>query len=144
MVVDGFRGTVESIGIRSTQIKDVGGDILIMRNSSIGSLINLTRNGSGAAITIPLGPDESLEKVEKIIEEAHIEKLKDKYDTIEGEPFCLGPCDIDAKGVKSLLFVAGCNEGVKFDVQRIQYREIVNLFQANGIKIGAPIIKEND
>ena len=51
VVVEGFRGTVESIGIRSTQFRDVGSDVLIMRNSSIGSLVNLTRNASGAAIT---------------------------------------------------------------------------------------------
>ena len=138
VVVDGFRGTVEQIGIRSTQFKDVGGDILIMRNSSIGSLVNLTRYGSGAAITVPLGPEENLARVEKIIEDAHIEKLKDRFETIEGGPFYLGPCEITTKGVKNLLFVAGCNEGVKYDVQRILYREVTKLFQENNIRIGAP------
>ena len=140
VVVDGFRGTVESIGIRSTQFKDVGGDILIMRNSSIGSLVNLTRYGSGAAITVPLGPEENLARVEKIIEDFHIDKLKDRYEQIEGGPFYLGTCEITAKGVKNLLFVAGCNEGVKYDVQRILYREVTNLFQENNIRIGAPNI----
>lgn len=143
VVVDGFRGTVESIGIRSTQFKDVGGDILIMRNSSIGSLVNLTRYGSGGAVTIPLGPQESLARVEKVIEDAHIENLKDKYSQIEGGPFYLGPCDINAKGVKMLLFVAGCKEGVKYDVQRILYKELTHLFQENNIRIGAPSITED-
>lgn len=139
VVVDGFRGTVEQIGIRSTQFKDVGGDILIMRNSSIGSLVNLTRYGSGAAITIPLDPKESLRHVEEVINNAHIESIAEKYSqVIEGGPYYLGPCDINVKGVKSLLFVAGCQEGVKYDAQRILYKELINLFQDNNITIGAP------
>lgn len=138
VVVDGFRGTVESIGIRSTQFRDVGSDVLIMRNSSIGSLVNLTRNASGAAITIPLAPEENLERVERIIESAHLESIKEKYPIIDGGPFYLGPCEVTPRGVKNLLFVAGCKEEVKYDVQRIQYREVIELFERNGIKIGAP------
>ena len=42
IVVDGFRGTVISIGIRSTKIADVGNDVMTVRDSSIGSLVNLT------------------------------------------------------------------------------------------------------
>ena len=143
VVVDGFRCTVEQIGIRSTQFKDVGGDILIMRNSSIGSLVNMTRYGSGAAVTIPLGPEENLEHVEEVIKNAHLENLKEKYETIEGGPFYLGPCDINARGVKMLLFVGGCNESVKYDVQRILFTEITHLFQSNGIRIGAPGLTED-
>ena len=60
IVLDGYRGTVVSIGIRSTKIADVGGDILTVRNSSIGSVVNLTDRTSCAAISIPLSPQESL------------------------------------------------------------------------------------
>ena len=141
VVVDGFRGTVEQIGIRSTQFKDIGGDILIMRNSSIGSLVNMTRYSSGAAITVPVDPRESFLRVDQLFTDAHIEQWAEKYpEVIEGGPYYLGPSDVNTKGVKWLLFVAGCKETVKYDAQRILYREVLNFCETNNIRIGAPNI----
>ena len=37
-VIDGFRGTVKEIGIRTTQIEDAGGDIKVVNNSDIRTL----------------------------------------------------------------------------------------------------------
>lgn len=138
IVLDGYRGTVVTIGIRSTKIADVGGDILTVRNSSIGSVINLTDRQSCAALTIPIAPEESLEKVEKIIKDAHIENIKDKCDKIIGDPLYLGLCSIDAKGVQMLLFIAGCKEDDRYDVERALYHEIKLMLEGNGVKLGAP------
>ena len=49
ITVDGFYGEVIAIGIRSTKIEDKCQNIKIIRNSSIGTLINMTEK---KAVTI--------------------------------------------------------------------------------------------
>lgn len=144
IVLDGYRGTVVTIGIRSTKIADVGGDILTVRNSSIGSIINLTDRQSCAALTIPIAPEESLQKVEQIIKDSHIENIKNTCDKIIGDPLYLGLCSIDEKGVQMLLFIAGCKEDDRYDVERALYHGIKIMLESNGIKLGAPRLMVNE
>ena len=136
IVLDGFRGTVVSIGIRSTKIADVGNDVLVVRNSSIGALVNLTTNQSSAAITIPIAPDESIAKIDEIMKNAHIEDWQKLNPNILGAPLYLGICEVTPKGVQNLLFVAGCKEENKYEVQRVLYHEVKVLLEKNGIKLG--------
>ena len=143
VVVDGFRGTVVSIGIRSTKFADIGGDILTMRNSSIGSVVNLTDRTSCAALTFPIAPQESLEHVEEVINQ-HFDPaaIKSRCDKMEAEPIYLGLCEITKKGVQMLLFIAGCNEAYKYDVERALYKEVKNMFDENDVQLGAPGVEE--
>ena len=143
IVLDGFRGTVVSIGIRSTKIADVGDSILTVRNSSIGSLINLTDRMSCAALCIPLAPQENIEHVEEVINDAHIGDLADKYaDIMQGAPMYLGICNITKKGVQELLFIAACHESKRYDVERALFHEIKILFDSNNIQLGASGVEE--
>ena len=143
IVLDGFRGTVVSIGIRSTKIADIGDSIMTVRNSSIGSLVNLTDRMSCAALCIPLAPQENIEYVEKVINNAHIGDLADKYsDIMQGAPLYLGICNITKKGVQELLFIAACHESKRYDVERALYHEIKVVFDNNNIQLGAPGIEE--
>ena len=54
IVVDGFRGTVKEMGIRTTKIVDAGGDIKIVNNSDIRTLINMTSELSLAICDIDI------------------------------------------------------------------------------------------
>lgn len=138
IVLDGFRGTVVSIGIRSTKIADVGNDILTVRNSSIGSLINLTDRVSSAAITLPIAPDESIERVEKVMKDAHVETLAQKYPKMEFGPLALGVCGMTDKGVQNYLVVAGCKEEDKYEIERALFYEFKSICDNNDIKLGIP------
>ena len=145
IVVNGFRGTVVRIGIRSTQLMDVGGDDLILRNSSIDSVVNLTYRMSCAAVTFPLAPTESLERVAEIVKNSDFEKLadSDKYPSLQSNPLYLGMCGMDSKGVQNLLLIASCKEQERYDVERILFKEFKLLMEQNGIKVGATGIEEN-
>ena len=138
IVLDGFRGTVVSVGIRSTKIADIGGSILTVRNSQISKTINLTERQSCAAITLPLAPGESIQKVEAVLKAANIEQIAQKNDKVKMGPLYLGSCGISKKGVQELLFIAGCLEENIYDVERLLYRELTVIFENNGIKLGAP------
>jgi small conductance mechanosensitive channel len=136
IVVDGFRGTVVSIGIRSTKIADIGNDVLTVRNSSIGSLVNLTDRQSAAAITIPLAPQESIERVEAICKNMDWSYMHEKYPRLIGDPLYLGICEITKKGVQNLLIVGGCKEEDKYEIERALFLEFKLLFEKHGIQLG--------
>ena len=140
IVLDGFRGTVISIGIRSTKIADVGNDVLTVRNSSIGSLVNLTDRQSAAAVTIPIAPDERIERVEAAIKSANIEKIAEKYPKMIGVPLALGVCGMTDKGVQNYLIVGGCKEEDKYEIERALLYEFKVIFDNNNIKLGLPVV----
>ena len=144
IVVDGFRGTVASIGIRSTKIADVGNDVLTVRNSSIGSLINLTDRQSAAAITFPIAPQESIERVEEICRNADMSYMNEKYPQLIGAPLYLGICEITKKGVQNVLIVGGCREDFKYDIERALFREYKLLFEKHGIQLGTTDLEEEE
>lgn len=134
VVVNEFRGTVISIGIRSTQIEDEGGDILILRNSAIEDLVNMTNRLSFAICDIPVAPEESLERIEEILEPA-LKDMGTRIPEIEKGPFYLGLSEMDADAM-IMTFVAACHEDYKYGIQRKLNREIKLLFDKNGIKLG--------
>ena len=138
IVLDGFRGTVVSIGIRSTKIADVGNDVLTVRNSSIGSLVNLTDRVSSAAITLPIAPEEAIERVEEVMKNAHVETLAQKYPKMQFGPLALGVCGMTDKGVQNYLVVAGAKEEDKYEIERALFYEFKNICDKNDIKLGLP------
>ena len=130
ITVDGFRGTVVSIGIRTTRLEAVG-NIKIINNSDIRGVLNQTLKPSTAKALIDIEYGASLEKVEGII--------KDKLPEIqiEGlvEPIVYdGVSALGASGV-TLQFTAKCNEGDIYSVQRQMNKLLKNMFDENGIGI---------
>lgn len=144
IVLDGFRGTVVSIGIRSTKIADVGNDILTVRNSSISSIVNLTDRMSCVATTIPIAPQESITHVEEIIKNTNLDEIRERFPKIQSGPIYLGLYDITKKGVQLIMFIAPCKEEDRYDVERIMFHELKIMFENNGIKLGAPVIDSED
>lgn len=70
IVVGDFRGTVTQIGIRTTQIMDSGGNVKIINNSDIRSLINRSNDLSFAVCDMAVPYDkESLARAEKVLGE---------------------------------------------------------------------------
>lgn len=144
IVLDGFRGTVVSIGIRSTKIADVGNDVLTVRNSSIGSLVNLTDRVSSAAITLPIAPEEAIEHVEEVMKNAYVETLAQKYPKMEFGPLALGVCGMTDKGVQNYLVVAGCKEEDKYEIERALFYEFKNICDKNNIKLGFTVLSNEE
>lgn len=136
VVIDGWRGRIISIGIRTTELQDIGGNIKIINNSEIKSVINQTKLMSLATSSINVASSEPLEKVEKIIKDA-LPDIRKKIPTIVD--------DIIYKGINSatdttieLLFSAKCYEEDLYQVQRDLHRELKLLLDKNDIACFAP------
>lgn len=133
IVVDGFRGTVKEIGIRTTQIEDAGGDIKVVNNSDIRTLVNMTSQLSLAISEVDIEYGESLERVEVVIKNNLDNIQRNVPDIVEG-PFYMGVSKLGSSGV-TLRFTAKCPELQKFQVERDLNRQLKLLFDANGINI---------
>ncbi len=133
VVVDTFRGTVIEIGIRTTKLQDAGGDIKVINNSDIRTLVNMTSELSLAVCDVDVEYSESLERVEKVIEE-NLPLIRQKIPSIVDGPYYKGVAQLGASGV-TLRFVAQCAEGDKFQTQRDMNRQLKLTFDANDISI---------
>ena len=142
IVIDGWRGTVLEIGIRTTRIVDTGGNVKIINNHSISAVINQTKQLSVAKAYISIEYGESLQRVELVIRD-NLDKIKEAIPQIVEGPFYKG---VDALGESSvdLLFMANCKEEDIYIVQRALNRELKLLFDANNISIPFPQVVVNE
>ncbi|MBR5125711.1 MAG: mechanosensitive ion channel [Oscillospiraceae bacterium] len=81
IVLDGFRGTVKRIGIRTTCIEDTGGNLKIVNNSDIRNMQNRSRNASVAVCDLCISYDADIREVEKIIA-ATLPMIHTKYSNL--------------------------------------------------------------
>ena len=65
--VDGFRGTVKSIGIRTLSLEDGGGNVKIINNSDLKNIVNRSNQGSRAVSDIDVSYSTDLEQLEETL-----------------------------------------------------------------------------
>ena len=133
VVIDGWRGEVLEIGIRTTKLIDAGGNIKIISNNEIKSIINQTQELSIAKCYVGIQYNERIEKVEAIIAD-NLDKIKEKIPAIVEGPFYKGVSELGESSV-NLLFLAKCKEDDIYQVQRDLNRAIKIMFDDNGISI---------
>ena len=141
IVADGFRGTVKEIGIRTTQIVDAGGNVKIINNADLKSIINMTNQLSLAVCDIGIEYGESLERVESILK-ANLESIKEAIPDIKEGPYYKGVAELGDSAV-IIRFVANCEEGAKYQVERDMNRQFKLLFDKNNINIPFPQVVVN-
>lgn len=130
VTIDGFRGTVISIGIRTTKLEALG-NIKIVNNCDIRGVLNQTVNPSTAKALIDIEYGESLQRVEEII----AKKLPEvKIEGVIGVISYDGVATLGASGV-TLQFTANCYEGDIFAVQREMNKQLKLMFDENGVGI---------
>ncbi len=133
VVIDGWRGTVQQIGLRRTRIQDAVGNINIVNNSSISNIINNTQDLSVAIVDVGTEYNESIIRIEEVIQKALPEMKKHVPAIVEG-PFYKGVAELGESCV-NIRLVAKCKEEDKYQVQRDLNRELKLLFDANDINI---------
>lgn len=133
VVIDGWRGEVLEIGIRTTKLIDAGGNIKIISNNEIKSIINQTQELSIAKCYVGIPYNERIEKVEAVISD-NIDKIREKIPAIVEGPFYKGVSELGESSV-NLLFLAKCKEDDIYQVQRDLNRAIKIMFDDNGISI---------
>lgn len=142
VIIDGWRGTVQEIGMRTTKLIDAGGDIRVINNSLITAYTNQTRELSVAKVYMNIEYGEDLPKVEQLIKD-NLEAIGKRVPGIVNTPEYLGVSELGASSV-TLFIKADCHEEDIFQIQRDLNREFKLLFDENGINIPFPQIVVNE
>ena len=133
VIIDGFRGTIIDIGLKTTKIQDFGGNIKSITNSSILTVVNMSRLRSVVSVTLSVSYNEDVERVEALIIE-EIEELKKSVPNIIDGPWYKGIDNISASSVDFLVMCFVLEEN-RFQVTRDLKREFYLCFKKNDIQI---------
>ena len=137
IILDDFRGVVRSIGVRTTVIQDLGGNLKIVNNSDIRNLQNRSRAPSVALCDVSVAYETDLKRLETMLAE-ELPKMyeKDKKYYLAA-PKYLGVESLGDSGV-NLRFAVSVKEKNVFDARRRLNRDIRVLFQEKGVEIPFP------
>ena len=137
IILDDFRGTVRSIGVRTTVIEDAGGNLKVVNNSDIRNFQNRSRNNSVALVLVAVSYGTDLRKLEKLLKEK-LGGLKEEHpDLYLTTPRYLGVDALADSGV-NLKFAVDVKEENVFAGQRMLARDLKILFDDNGVEIPFP------
>lgn len=131
VIIDGFRGTVVSVGLRTTKIRDWCNNIKSIANSKIDTVVNVSRYSSNALVYFTVPFDKDLRKVESIVQ-ANMDRIEKNIQGLKGKIIYKGICEVTEKGAK-MFFCAPCLEDDKFQVERDLLRELYIIFADNNI-----------
>ena len=138
--VDGFRGTVTEIGIRTVSVQDSGGNIKIINNSDLKNIINRSNQKSTAVCDIGVAYETDLEEFDKLVI-----KIIDEITDRNPEAFKSG---IKYLGVQelgdfsiTLRFVAEAEENKVFATRRLLNKELKTAFDRHNVSIPFPQIE---
>lgn len=135
--IDGFRGQVLEINLRTTKFLDpLNNDIKYISNSEIATVLNLSQQPSIAFTDMSIEYGADLRAIEKLCVD-FLPSLKEKYTEILEVPNYYGVAEL-ADSAVLIRFGALCKEDNKFKVKRILNRELKLLFDENNINIPFP------
>ena len=135
--VNGFRGTVKEIGIRTTSIVDAGGNVKIVNNSDMKNILNRSNNASIAVATIDVPYAADLEKLEAQLPGLMRRIFESHRDIMLSEPRYLGVQELGASAV-TLKFVVEIDEANIFTAPRVLNRDLLLGFRALGVECPFP------
>ncbi len=133
----GFRGTVESIGIRVTSLRDLGGNVKIINNSDLRNVVNRSNQASWAGTTVSVAYGTNIPELEKKLAE-FLPKIRDMHpDVFLGDPRYSGIQELADSGIV-LKFGGMVDEKNIYAAPRILNRELLVFFDQIGVQIPFP------
>ena len=127
-----FIGTVISFGLKSTKIKKITGEVLIVSNRNIDKIINLSQEKDTVILDIPTAYEEDFEKVEKVLTKT-INSINNNNVDVK-EVMFLGINELaDSSVTYQVKFT--CTRGKQWDMRRLFLKEIKIAYEKNNIKI---------
>ena len=135
--VNGFRGTVKEIGIRTTSIMDVGGNVKIINNSEMKNILNRSDNISRAVSDIAIPYETDLEALEAKLPKLMEDIYEARKDVMETAPRYLGVQQLADSSV-ILRFVVDVAEKDIYTGARILNRDLWLGFRKLGVECPFP------
>ncbi len=129
----GGRGVVESIDIRTTRLRDPGGQQHILRNGQIGDIINFSKRYTFAEVEVGVAYDTDLDRAFEVLKEVGCQIREDNPNVLEA----MQVQGLQNFGESELLLRTitrvkpGCHQQVARDLRKL----IKEAFDREGIEI---------
>ena len=135
--IDGFRGKVKEIGIRTLSLEDTGGNIKTINNSELKNIVNRSNQRSVAVCDVSVSYNTDIEELEEKLVNM-LQKIKAKHtDIFIGRVEFVGVEALADSGVV-LRIIADVSEENIFKGRRLLNKEIKIMFDKDGIIIPYP------
>ncbi len=135
--IEGFGGTVERIGVRSTVIRDADGNVHYFPNGMVQHVINKTMGYSMARFTLSVAPDANVDEIAKIINKIGLALTKedDWKDKILEAPHFVSVGEFNATSV-NIIVTGKVQPSDQWSVVAEMRRRLLEKFEEGGITMG--------
>lgn len=135
--IGSFQGTVETLTLRRTVLRDADGSVHTIPNSTITAVTNMTRDWTQVAMHVSVDYKENSDKVIELLQQLGAELRNDPQfrDSILADPVVPGIDRVTANEVDYLLLVK-TRPGEQYAVSRELRRRIKDCFERNNISPG--------
>lgn len=135
--IEGFGGTVEQIGVRSTVIRDIDGNVHYFPNGMVQHVINKTMGYSMARFILSVAPDTNIEQVTKIINKTGLKLAGEQEwkDKILEAPHFVNVGDFNATHV-DVIVTSKTQPSDQWAVVSEMRQRLLKAFEAKNITMG--------
>ena len=131
--VNGFRGTVQEIGIRTTSLVDAGGNVKIINNSDMKNILNRSDKSSKAVADFPIPYETDLARLEAQIPALLEEVYQNNSGMLKSIPKYIGVQELGDSAVV-LRFVAEVGESDIYSGARALNHDLFLGFRKLGVE----------
>ena len=137
--IGGVAGTVESITLRKTTVRDLYGTVHHIPNGEVRTVANKSRGWSRALVEVGITYDADVDKAIETLRQigAELQEASPLAEAILEEPVVTGIEGLDDSAVRLRIMVKTA-PGVEWDTQRYLRRQIRLVFAEQGIDIAFP------
>ncbi len=127
-----FTGEVTSIGLRTTKIRAFSGEVMIIANRNIDTIINVSQEKSHWYLEIDTAYEEDNLKVAKVLQDVVKKAIEDGL--IYKDSAYLGINALSSSSVRYILDIH-CNQDDRYKIKRAILERIKVAYDQNNIKI---------
>ncbi len=132
--VDGFKGRVKELGLKTTRIQSWTGEIKIISNGNINTVVNFSQDKCISVVDVGVDYGSDVSVVNGLIND-YIKELKDSR--LHNQPTYLGVQELaDSAVVLRIVFEADYND--QFPIRRMMLEDLKRVFDANDVSIPFP------
>lgn len=128
---EGFMGEVIELGLKTTKIKALSGQVKVVSNRNITEIINLSQKLACFTVEIPTGYHDKIDTVEEVLIDVakQVKKVTDVSDCQY-----LGIEELDNSSVNYALRV-WCKKGSQWDLKRTVLKMVKKAYDENNLTI---------
>jgi small-conductance mechanosensitive channel len=131
---EGATGTIEEVALRTTRLRTLNGEVVIVPNGLIVSVTNLSRDWARAVIDVPLPAGVDVLRASELVRKVGADAFEDEgmRPLLLDEPTVMGVESFEV-GQVNLRMVARTLPGKQFEVARELRVRVAVAFQREGI-----------